>query len=100
MLEPLGAGAQIDELLARVAAGRHTVRTLDLRTGVVTLADGDGTDVLDCNDARLITALRSALAAAGDRRRATDALRRPDGAGARLRGDDLRLRARSTPMAG
>ncbi len=56
VLEPLGSGAQIDQLLERVAAGRHTVRTLDLGTGVVTLAEGDGTDVLDCNDARLITA--------------------------------------------
>ena len=44
------------ELLERIAAGRHTVRTLDLGTGVVTLAEGDGTDVLDCNEARLITA--------------------------------------------
>ena len=34
VLEPLGTGAQIDALLARVAAGRHTVRTLDLRSGV------------------------------------------------------------------
>jgi xanthine dehydrogenase accessory factor len=56
ILEPLGAEAQIDELLARVASGRHTVRTLDLRSGRVILADGDGTDVLDCDDARLVTA--------------------------------------------
>jgi xanthine dehydrogenase accessory factor len=56
VLEPLGADAQIGDLLARVADGRHTVRTLDLRSGAVTLAEGDGTDVLDCNDARLITA--------------------------------------------
>jgi xanthine dehydrogenase accessory factor len=52
----LGDNAQLGELLARVAAGRHTVRTLDLRTGVVTLAEGDGTDILSCSDARLITA--------------------------------------------
>lgn len=56
ILEPLGAGAQIESLLERVASGQHTVRTLDLRTGQVTLADGDGTDVLDCSDARLISA--------------------------------------------
>ena len=56
VLEPLGTGAQISVLLENVAAGRHTVRTLDLRSGVVTLAEGDGTDVLDCNDARLVTA--------------------------------------------
>lgn len=56
VLEPLGGNAQLGELLARVAAGRHTVRTLDLDNGDVTLADGDGTDVLDCSDARLVTA--------------------------------------------
>jgi xanthine dehydrogenase accessory factor len=56
VLEPLGARSHIPELLARVAAGAHTVRTLDLATGTVTLAEGDGTDVLDCDDARLVTA--------------------------------------------
>lgn len=56
VLEPLNRDSQVDRLLERVAAGRHTVRTLDLASGTVTLADGDGTDVLDCNDARLITA--------------------------------------------
>ena len=56
VLEPLGADAQIGELLSRVAAGTHTVRTLNLQSGEVTLTEGDGTDVLDCNDARLITA--------------------------------------------
>ena len=56
ILEPLGAGAQVGDLLSRVAAGAHTVRTLDLRTGAVALAEGDGTDVLDCSDTRLVTA--------------------------------------------
>jgi len=56
VLEPLNRDSQVGRLLERVAAGRHTVRTLDLASGTVTLADGDGTDVLDCNDARLITA--------------------------------------------
>jgi xanthine dehydrogenase accessory factor len=56
VLEPLGRASQIDRLLERVAAGRHTVRTLDLASGAVTLADGDGTDVLACSDARLVTA--------------------------------------------
>jgi xanthine dehydrogenase accessory factor len=56
VLEPLGPGSQIDRLLERVAAGQHTVRALDLASGDVTLAEGDGTDVLDCNEARLITA--------------------------------------------
>ena len=56
VLEPLGRDSQIDRLLERVAAGRHTVRTLDFASGTVTLADGEGTDVLDCSDTRLITA--------------------------------------------
>jgi xanthine dehydrogenase accessory factor len=56
VLERLGPGAQIDRLLERVAAGVHTVRTLDLRSGTVTLAEGDGTDVLDCTDTRLVSA--------------------------------------------
>jgi xanthine dehydrogenase accessory factor len=56
VLEPLSRASQIDRLLERVAAGRHTVRTLDLASGAVTLADGDGTDVLACSDARLVTA--------------------------------------------
>jgi xanthine dehydrogenase accessory factor len=56
VLEPLSRDSQIDRLLERVAAGRHTVRTLDLASGAVTLADGDGTDVLACGDAQLVTA--------------------------------------------
>jgi xanthine dehydrogenase accessory factor len=56
VLEPLGPNAQIGELLGRVAAGKHTVRTLDLRSGGVTLEEGDGTDVLACSETRLLTA--------------------------------------------
>jgi len=56
LLEPLGPQSKIGELLARVAAGRQTVRTLDLRSGAVTLADGSGADVLACDDERLVTA--------------------------------------------
>ncbi len=56
VLEPLAAQSQIGELLARVAAGRQTVRTLDLRTGAVALADGSGADVLVCDAERLVTA--------------------------------------------
>jgi xanthine dehydrogenase accessory factor len=56
VLEPLGAQSQIGALLERVAAGKHTVRTLDIATGVVTLAEGDGTDVLSCSDTTLVTA--------------------------------------------
>ena len=56
ILEPLGPQSQIAELLARVAAGRQTVRTLDMKTGAVTLADGSGTELLAFDDDHLITA--------------------------------------------
>jgi xanthine dehydrogenase accessory factor len=56
ILEPLGPQSQIAELLARVAAGRQTVRTLDMKTGAVRLADGSGTDLLAFDDERLVTA--------------------------------------------
>jgi xanthine dehydrogenase accessory factor len=56
VLEPLTPASRVAELLARVAQGKHTVRTLDLRSGAVEHSEGDGTDVLDCSDARLITA--------------------------------------------
>ncbi|MGH6624917.1 MAG: XdhC family protein, partial [Burkholderiaceae bacterium] len=56
VLEPLGAGSRIAELLARVATGSHTVRTLDMASGEVALSDGDGTDVLEADDDRLVTA--------------------------------------------
>jgi len=56
VLEPLGAASQIAALLARIASGSHTVRTLAMASGAVELTDGDGTDVLECDDARLVTA--------------------------------------------
>ena len=56
VLEPLGHDARIGELLERVFAGQHTVRTLDMTTGAVSLAEGDGTDVLECDDVRLVSA--------------------------------------------
>ena len=56
VLEPLSAASKIADLLARVVAGRHSRRTLDLATGKVALEEGDGTDVLDCDDDRLVTA--------------------------------------------
>jgi len=56
ILEPLGARSKIAELLARVAAGQQTVRTLDMKTGDVTLADGTGADLLVFDDDRLVTA--------------------------------------------
>ena len=56
VLEPLSAASKIGDLLARVVAGRHTRRTLDLASGGVELEEGDGTDVLDCDDDQLVTA--------------------------------------------
>jgi len=56
ILEPLGPRSGIGELLARVAAGRQTVRTLDMKSGAVTLADGTGADLLAFDDERLVTA--------------------------------------------
>jgi xanthine dehydrogenase accessory factor len=56
VLEPLGAASAIDALLERIAAGVPTVRTLDMRTGAVALAAGDGTEELDSSDARLVSA--------------------------------------------
>jgi xanthine dehydrogenase accessory factor len=56
VLEPLGAASAIEPLLKRIASGVQTVRTLDMRSGKVGLADGDGTEVLDSNEARLVTA--------------------------------------------
>ncbi len=56
ILEPLGPQSQVAELLARVARGRQTVRTLDMKSGAVQLADGSGTELLAFDDARLITA--------------------------------------------
>src|SRR5512145_3085971 len=56
VLEPLGATSAIEPLLERIASGVPTVRTLDMRSGAVQLADGDGTEELDSSDARLVAA--------------------------------------------
>lgn len=56
VLEPLGAASQIAQLLTLVAAGSHTVRTLAMDSGAVVLSEGDGTDVLECDDVQLVTA--------------------------------------------
>jgi xanthine dehydrogenase accessory factor len=56
ILEPLGPQSRIGELLDRVAAGRQTVRRLDMKTGAATLADGSGTDLLAFDDEQLVTA--------------------------------------------
>ncbi len=56
VLEPLSVASKIDALLTRVVEGRQTRRTLSLSSGAVELEHGDGTDVLDCDDSRLVTA--------------------------------------------
>jgi xanthine dehydrogenase accessory factor len=56
VLEPLGPQSQVAELLARVGAGRQTLRTLDMKSGAVRLDDGTGADVLLFDDDRLVTA--------------------------------------------
>jgi len=53
VLEPLSAASRVAELLERVGAGRQTLRTLDLKSGAVQLADGSGSDVLSVDDERL-----------------------------------------------
>ncbi len=56
VLEPLSAASKIDDLLARIVEGRQTRRTLNLASGTVELEEGDGTDVLDCDDDQLVSA--------------------------------------------
>jgi len=41
ILEPVGAGSKVDELLDRVGAGRHTLRRLDLACARFAPAAGD-----------------------------------------------------------
>jgi xanthine dehydrogenase accessory factor len=56
VVESLSIASRIGELLARVAAGRPTRRTLNLVSGEVTLEDGESNDALDCDGSRLVTA--------------------------------------------
>jgi xanthine dehydrogenase accessory factor len=55
VLEPLTADSQVAELLARIIDGRQTVRTLDMKSGRVTLHEGQGTDVLSATDEKLVS---------------------------------------------
>jgi xanthine dehydrogenase accessory factor len=55
ILEPISTESKIGELLARVGDGRQTLRTLDLKSGRVTLEEGRGSDVLTFDDKRLVT---------------------------------------------
>jgi xanthine dehydrogenase accessory factor len=53
VLEPLGPHSRIEELVERLAARVLTRRTLDLRTGAVTLSDADRASELRCDEQRL-----------------------------------------------
>lgn len=55
VLEPLGPQSQLEQLLERVLAGRQTVRRLDMRSGAVTLQEGDGRDVLQVSDSEMLS---------------------------------------------
>ncbi len=55
ILEPITQESRVADLLARVAAGRQTLRTLDMKTGRVTLEDGRGSDVLAFDENQLVT---------------------------------------------
>ena len=55
VLEPITEDSQVAELLARIMDGKQTVRTLDMKSGRVTLHEGQGTDVLSATDDKLVT---------------------------------------------
>ena len=56
MLEPLGPQSGLDELLARLARGERVRRTLDLASGVATLAAAEpGADTLLLTDTQLVS---------------------------------------------
>lgn len=56
MLEPLGPQSGLDELLARLTRGERVRRTLDLATGVATLADAEpGADTLKLTGTQLVS---------------------------------------------
>jgi len=55
VLEPLGPGSGITELLARSGAGLQTLRRLDLRSGSVTLSDGAGASTLSVDEEALVS---------------------------------------------
>ncbi|PTB17850.1 hypothetical protein C9I57_25310 [Trinickia symbiotica] len=55
VLEPLTQASRVDELCNDVEAGRLVARTLDLETGVATLAAAQATDGLEFDGKRLLT---------------------------------------------
>src|SRR5262245_35830999 len=55
VLEPLSPQSQVSELLARIMGGKQTLRTLNMKSGEVTLQEGLGTDVLCVAEDKLVT---------------------------------------------
>ncbi|MGA2548579.1 MAG: XdhC family protein [Burkholderiaceae bacterium] len=55
VLEPVTEHSRVDELLRRLQKGERIRRTLDLRSGDVTLEPGEGADRLVLTDSELIT---------------------------------------------
>ena len=55
VFEPLAAHSQVDDLLARLAAGKRVRRELALATGVVTLSPASGADVVLLDEKSLIS---------------------------------------------
>ena len=55
VLEPVTPQSQVGDLLARILDGKQTLRTLNLDSGLVTLEEGRGTDVLSVSEDRLVS---------------------------------------------
>jgi len=55
VLEPLAAHSLIEDLLQRLASGQRVRRTLDMRSGVVTLAPADGADTVLLDETTLVS---------------------------------------------
>jgi len=55
VLEPLGAGSRLNELLAHIERHELVVRTLDMKTGEVSLSPGTGADALSYDGKQLRT---------------------------------------------
>src|SRR5690606_32192756 len=53
-LEPVGSQSRLEELRARLEAGRTTRRTVMRADGAATLEEGKGSDELSLDDARLV----------------------------------------------
>ncbi|MBQ0933322.1 XdhC family protein [Ideonella alba] len=55
VLEPLAAHSLVEDLLQRLADGQRVRRTLDMRSGAVTLAPADGADTVLLDESTLVS---------------------------------------------